>query len=444
MARATADKPIPRRIQLTDEIIERHKKTVFEQPPALLAKKTGLPYLLVYNVVHGRVRSLSRRHYARLFQEVPPAQIPDKVDGTFFRQMVDLWRYLDETETREALYVYLVGQKPRTRDDRIFTGRIKTVDYQLEQRMVDRFARAGVDRNTLMQWIAEFTQLEPEPRMPYARIRPLLTYLRDRLDIHPNAILNQLLDRYENGQLKTVSKRVYNRAAALKKRAEKALAENNLLAIERIRESVYGKKAGYTLFREVAPALRFLKRYTGKSPKRYLGRSMGTYEKGLCKRVPTERAQRIIDDCAALIAGQPDLPLAALPQPFRRQQVTRLLALLLARAAYLLMEEEHLPLEIQILSPAHRMDEYKKKEYGFTRFDRASVSLGMRPRAFDLMVAKNCQIFRGVGRYDKQWFLSDLYLRELRQKDNFILVTTKYELMSRRMKEAVTADVCLN
>jgi hypothetical protein len=29
------------------------------------------------------------------------------------------------------------------------------------------------------------------------------------------------------------------------------------------------------------------------------------------------------------------------------------------------------------------------------------------------MVAKNCEMFRTVGRYDKRWYLSDLYLKEL-------------------------------
>jgi hypothetical protein len=37
----------------------------------------------------------------------------------------------------------------------------------------------------------------------------------------------------------------------------------------------------------------------------------------------------------------------------------------------------------------------------------------MKKKAFDLMVAKNCEMFRTVGRYDKRWYLSDLYLKEL-------------------------------
>jgi hypothetical protein len=45
--------------------------------------------------------------------------------------------------------------------------------------------------------------------------------------------------------------------------------------------------------------------------------------------------------------------------------------------------------------------------------------LGMKKRAFDLMVAKNGEIFRSVGRYTRQWYLSDLYLKELSEKEFF-------------------------
>lgn len=444
MAKTTTNKTFPRRIQLTDDIVQRHQGTVFNQPPALLAKKTGLPYLLVYNVIHRRVRSISRRHYARLFREPPPEQIPDKVDGTFFRQMVDLWRYLHPSETRMSLTTYLLGKPPKSRDDRIFTGRIKSVDYRLEQRMADRFAHAGLDRDALAQWIDEFSRIGPEPRVPYARVRPSLIFIRNHLGIHPNVILNQLFDRYESGQLKTVSRRVYGRAMALREKAEKALTDNSCLAVEKLKETVYGKRAGYTLFHEVAGSLQFLKRYGKRGPKKYLGRSIGTYQKGLCKRVPTWRANQILDDCAALIEARPELPLAALPAPFRRERVSRFLALLLTRASELLMNEEHLQLEEQILAPRHKMDEYKKSEYGFTRFDQASLTLGMKQKAFDLMVARNCRIFRGVGRYDRQWYLSDLYLKELRQKSNFVLITTKYERMSQRMSRPADAEACFS
>jgi hypothetical protein len=51
--------------------------------------------------------------------------------------------------------------------------------------------------------------------------------------------------------------------------------------------------------------------------------------------------------------------------------------------------------------------------------------LGMRKRAFDLMVARNCEIFRSVGTYSKRWYLPDRYLNELTCKEYFELISLK-------------------
>jgi hypothetical protein len=67
----------------------------------------------------------------------------------------------------------------------------------------------------------------------------------------------------------------------------------------------------------------------------------------------------------------------------------------------------------------------------------------MRKKAFDLMVAKNCEMFRKVGRYDKQWYLSDLYLKELSEKAFFELVTAKYEMMAKEINHQSKVDECM-
>lgn len=439
------EKTPPARIRLTEEIVAKFSGTVFSQPPAELARRSGLPYLLVYNILKGRVQSVSRRTYLRLFGEPPPVQHPRKVDGTFFRQMVALWCYLDSDTSRAMLYERLLGKTTGKRDNRIFSGKIKSVDSRLEQRMIALFAANGVDREKLTKWIEEFNARQEQQRVPFEQIRPLLLEIKEQLGIHPNVVLNQMFGRYESGKLKTVSQAVYDRAVSLSKKAQAAHASQKRgPAPEQIRESIYGGKAGYTLFSEIAAPLAFLKKYAGKSPKRYLGRGIGAYEKGVCKRLQTWRARRIQADCRTFIATTPGLPLDELPQPFLQERILHLLGLLLARAASLLMEKENALLESKILSPKHTMDEYKKPEYGFTRFDLASATLGMKRKAFDLMVAKNCQIFRGVGRYDKRWYLSDLYLKELREKSDFSLITVKYELLSKCMLPSKQGDSCMN
>jgi hypothetical protein len=67
----------------------------------------------------------------------------------------------------------------------------------------------------------------------------------------------------------------------------------------------------------------------------------------------------------------------------------------------------------------------------------------MKKRAFDLMVAKHCDIFKIVGRYAKRWYLSDLYLKELSENAYFNVVTTKYERMAQTAHEAGEIDPCV-
>jgi len=124
--------------------------------------------------------------------------------------------------------------------------------------------------------------------------------------------------------------------------------------------------------------------------------------------------------------------------------IRRLLGALVARTAHMLSNQEGIIFEKQILRPLHSSDEYKKQGHGFTQFDRVSSSLGMRKKAFDLMVAKNCEMFRKVGRYDKRWYLSDLYLKELSEKAFFELVTAKYEMMAKEINHLSKVNECMH
>jgi hypothetical protein len=76
----------------------------------------------------------------------------------------------------------------------------------------------------------------------------------------------------------------------------------------------------------------------------------------------------------------------------------------------------------------------------------ASTALGMRKSAFDLMVAHNCDIFRQVGKFSHSWYLSDLYLEELLGRAAFGAISTKYELLSRRLGQSpIPLDAtCMN
>ncbi len=134
------------RIELTDQDL----KHLFEIHAPLsvpaLARRTGLPYMQVYNIVHGRVKSISDRHYRMLFGQAPPPRNPKRVDGAAFRAMVDLWLFLNDDITRSDLSRDFYGDEhPKKPDLRIFSGQIRTVPPRLERIMRKKFSDAGVD-----------------------------------------------------------------------------------------------------------------------------------------------------------------------------------------------------------------------------------------------------------------------------------------------------------
>ena len=56
----------------------------------------------------------------------------------------------------------------------------------------------------------------------------------------------------------------------------------------------------------------------------------------------------------------------------------------------------------------------------------------MGKKAFGLMVAAHANIFRRIARYDGRWYLSNLYIKKLKEKEGFSIVRAKYELMAKR------------
>jgi hypothetical protein len=244
--------------------------------------------------------------------------------------------------------------------------------------------------------------------------------------------------------LKSVSRHIFDKAVTLKRRIEETAATGQKQKIDKLKEAFTGGKSGYTLYSEVEDDLHFLRNYAKKGAKRYLGRGTWTYENGRAKRIANWRAQLIRQDCDQFIRETPNLRLSGLPRGRQAKAVRALLDVLVARAAQLLSEQEGLVIEKRILRPSHAWDEYKKPNHGFTRFDMASTVLGMRKKAFDLMVAKNCEIFRSVGRYGKRWYVSDLYLKELSGNAFFDLISAKYELMAKTLSQLNENDQCMH
>lgn len=432
------------RIELTDHDLERFFNAERMASIPELVKRTGLPYMLIYNIVNKRVSSLSERHYRILFEAAPPAREPKKIDGSLFRRMVDLWLFLNDDATKSDLYRAFYGTEHTEKiDHRIFTGHINTVSPKLEQFMRKKFSDAGLDQQTVEQWMDELEMMDHKDRIPYVRIRPVLVFLQKELDVHPTHLLNQSSGRYESGMLKTVPRSIYDDAVRLQKKVEKALNAGQRLEIEKIRDRIYGGKQDYMLYAEVESELHFLRKFGKKSAKSYLGRGTSAYENKRAKRIASWRGTRIFKDCDELISQRPELSLSVLPQSRQKRFIQRLLGVLVPRIARLLAEREGSLFEKQILAPSRAQTEYRSETHGFTRFDMVSSALGMTKKAFDLMVAKNCEIFRKVGRFDRRWYLSDLYLKELSENAYFDLISVNYEIMAKEVYLSGKSNTCM-
>ena len=431
---------------LTDQVLRHFFEDIYKGSVVELQKRTRLPYRLIYNIVNKRIKSVSAREFRIIYKESPPVQNLKKVDGTYFRKMVELWLYLNDHAAKSELFREICKKKNAKRINyRIFSGKTYSVDAKIERRMEEKFFAYGLDRKTIKSWIKELGDFDTKERIPYRKIAPVLQFLEDTAQIHPSSVLNQYVKRYQSGKLKKVSKRVYDRAIFLKERTEKSLASPNRAEIEKVKEEVYGKKKGYTLYTEIEEELLFVQKHARISPKRYLGRSTTVYNRGGCKRIRTERALKIRADCEAFISQNPELKVRILPQYHQNKATDLLLTLLKRRLTNMLFQKEGVNFEKHILAPLYSKDEYKKPANGFTQFDLASRTLGLKKNVFDLMVATNCEIFKMVGQYDSKWYLSDLYLKELSEKKYFDLITLKYELMAKKQYPSQEVpSTCMN
>jgi hypothetical protein len=430
--------PHPQRITLTDRIRRDFLDNIFPGKVSELATVKGLSYTLIYNLVHGRIHSLSKSDYRRIFGDEPPYQVPKRVDGDLFRDMVRLWLFLNAEITEADLYEeFYKGKKFKRVDYRIFSGEIKTIDPSLERSIEKKFLDHGFSRSEIEKGIQELDRMGEEERVDYEEIRPALDYLEDALEVNPSRILNQWAVRYESGELRTVPDRIYAYALELRKRTEEALSSGSKFALEKLREEIYGRRRGLTLYSEVEEELVFLRKYAKKSPKRYLGRSISVYRKRKLKRIASWRAQKIKDDCNQFIGSRLDLSLHSIPKFYAKIRVGGLLSVLKAHLTSKMIEADHRVYEKNILTPSrYNKEEYDKEEYGYTSMDRAARALGMSKKAFDLLLCQHSDVFKRIGIYDEKWYLPNLYLREIVEKEGFDLVVAKYESLAKNGKRS--------
>jgi hypothetical protein len=424
---------IQQRVQLNEEILKKILKRISSGRVSEVADEIGLPYDLAYNLVHGRISSLSEENYKLIFGEDPPKQSVKRVSGAYFKEMVQLWLFLNEDVSEADLYWEFYRDKNVKKVDyRIFGETTQTVEKTIEHAMEQKFIDQGLNRSDIKELIRELKLLETEKRVLYKDIKPILSFLAETLEINPTRILNQWFVRYEDGELKTVSKKVYDDAVELKIRTKRALHSGSRYKVEKIREDIYGKKKGYTLFSEVEEELEFLRKFGGKNPRQYLGRSVSHYKKSRLKRIASVRALKIKDACRKLIDDHPEFALKSLPNFHRRIRLEELLTVLKSYSISKVIKEED-DIEKLILMPAYYREKYHTNEYGLISLNKAGYFLGMSKTAFDLLVLENLDVFRRIGTYNKEWFLPYLYLKNVKEKNGFDIVKAKYEILAKKI-----------
>jgi hypothetical protein len=438
-----AETPRGSRIEITEDRLKVFFEDIFKgDSVSKFSHSKGLPYSLIYNVVHGRIGSLSARDYRIIFGQDPPQEYVARVDGAYFRGMVRLWLFLHRDVTEADLYKEFYPEKGNGKVDyRIFTGKTKTVDARLETLMEAKFRAQGLDRAAIRDWIEELEDMDGGARVDYKKIKPLLGFLEKNLGINPSRMLKQQVSRYESGELETVSKQIYSRALDLKQQAEKALESGSRLKREKLREKIYRSREGYVLFSKLEDILRLLTKYGGKSSKRYLGRAISAYKKEKLRRVAVWRARRIEQDWRRFIRQKPDVPLKELPLEDLKGQLHELLVILKSHLVKRLLQEEEHVYEQAALMPSHPATEKDKTAHAdLTRMDEAASVLNMDGRAFDLMVAKHSGLLRKLATHKGQWYLPAWYVEELKDRKEFELIRAKYELLAGCVEEGASSS----
>jgi len=422
------------RVELNEEILKKILKRISSGRISEVADDIGLPYDLAYNLVHGRINSLSAENYKLIFGEEPPKQALKRVNGKYFKEMVKLWLFLNDDVSEADLYWEFYRNKDVKKVDyRIFSEVTQTIEKKIEHAMEQKFIDQGFYRPEIKELIRELHLMEKQERVLYKEIKPILRFLEETLEINPTRILNQWFVRYEDGELKTVSKKIYDDALRLKKRARRALHSGSRYKVEKIREEIYGKKKGYILFSEVEEELEFLRRIGGKNPRQYLGRSVSHYKKSRLKRIASWRALKIKDACCEFIDNHPELDLKSLPTFHRRARLKKMLFVLKSFSIFKAVTNED-NIEKSILMPTYYHEEYQTDVYGLISLNKAGYFLGMSKTAFDLLVSANLDVFRKIGTYNKEWYLPYLYLKKIKEKNGFDIVKAKYEMLAQKYK----------
>ena len=188
------------RVEISDQMLKHLLRKISHEKIAELANNIGLPYGLVYNLVYGRIKSLTAENYKLIFGEYPQDHNLKRVDGSYFRQMVKLWLVLNDDVTEADLYREFYKDKSFKKVDyRLFSGASKTIDKNLESVMEKKFVDQGCVRQDIKELLHAMVSIEDQERIPYQKIRPIVDYLSKTLHVNPTRILNHPILLFNSG-----------------------------------------------------------------------------------------------------------------------------------------------------------------------------------------------------------------------------------------------------
>jgi hypothetical protein len=125
------------------------------------------------------------------------------------------------------------------------------------------------------------------------------------------------------------------------------------------------------------------------------------------------------------------VPIKELPLEDLKDQLHELLVILKSHLVKGLLRESAHGYEQAVLMPSHPATEKDKTAHAdLTRMDEAASVLNMDGKAFDLMVAEHSGLLRKLATHKGQWCLPAWYVEELKDKKEFELIKTKYELLA--------------
>jgi len=403
---------IDAKVELTDETRQKIKDRIGGTPYKEYSAETGIPVQVLSNLVT-RNSFISHSNYVTIFGVQPGPDELVRVDGLYFRQLVSLWQHQTGIKD-DDVYSQLSSENGADKSSvrRMVSGAVQTVDRRLEDIVEKKLSGIGIEKPDLETAIKQNetgNPIEKGKRYSYAEIKQILDYLKENFRISPSKILGRNPAFYIKNETATISGEVYRYAESFMEKGKQALSSGSAEQIKNLRIEVYGRDPleripGGIPYQAVRQMLDYLES-KGVNSRELLGRSRSRYDSLKLKVVPVDKYENVVRafyerGISAFMNGD-----------IRERRI----------------------LSGIVISTVPNSTE----EDGFTSVGATGNALGINQLAFDLLVAENSPLFRGifVRRVEENragWYTPNPYIAKLKENLNFNLLREGYELLAKK------------